>query len=113
MTGRVVFTDPETGAEIDSFDFDSLNDGEALDARELVSRVLGIAGDPAALVAKIEGDAAFRRALAAVVYEPIFQGMHGGRLDAIAADRITAAQSMCRAVEARIACESALTGCAP
>ena len=113
MTGRVVFTDPDTGALIDGFDLDSLKDGELLDARDLVSRMLGIVGDSTALLAKIEGDADFRRALAAAVYEPIFQGLHGGRLDEIVADRIAAAQSMCRAVEARIACEAALKGCAP
>lgn len=74
-------------------------------------RVLGIAGDPVALLERIESDAAFRAKLLTLEYEPIFQGMHGGKLDVIAGGMISRAQSMCRAVEARIAAEVALQEC--
>ena len=107
MTGTVVITDPETGAVVDSFVVDNLKDGEVLDAREVVSRVLGIVGDPVALLVSIENQA-FRRDLLAHEYDPIFQGIYWGKLDVIAADLFAAAQGMCRAVEARIACEEAL-----
>ena len=58
--GRVVFLDAE-GAEVYSFELDVLR-GETVDARDLVARVFGIAGDPVALLARIESDATFRRA---------------------------------------------------
>ena len=45
----------------------------------------------------------------ALVYEPIFQGLNGGRFDAIADSRIQAAQDMCRVVDTRIAAEAALS----
>lgn len=111
MTSRVVFTDPDTGLVIDSFEFESLTGDETLTAHEAVVRVLGIVGDPAALLDRIESDAAFRAKLLTLECEPIFQGMHGGKLDVIAGGMISRAQSMCRAVEARIAAEVALQEC--
>ena len=110
MTSRVVFTDPDTGLVIDSFEFESLTGDETLTAHEAVVRVLGIAGDPVALLERIESDPVFRRKLAALEYEPISQGMHGGRLDIIARGIVSRAQDMCRVVEARIAAEEPLRG---
>ena len=106
--GRVVFLDPETGDVIDGFELEAIPAGEVIDARDLVARVFGIAGDPVALLARIEIDTTFRRALLAHEYEPVFQGAHGGRMDAIATAVFVRAQSMCRSVEARIECEEAL-----
>ena len=74
----------------------------------LVHSVIGIDVEPAALLDRIETSKTYRRSLLALVYEPIFQGLHGGRFDAIADSRIQAAQDMCRSVDARIAAEEAL-----
>ena len=92
MTSRVVFTDPDTGLVIDSFEFESPTGAEeTLTAHELCVRVLGLAGDPAALLERVEADPVFRRKLLAAEYEPIFGGMHGGKLDDIAGDMISRA----------------------
>ena len=112
-TARVVFHDPETGVEIDSYAYDSIYDCGSLDGIDLIHSVIGIDVDPAALAARIEDDSSFRRALLALVYEPLFAGMNCGAFDAIAEARVQEAQDMCRTVEARIACEEALQECLP
>lgn len=112
-TARVVFHDPETGAVIDSYAYDSIYDCGSLDGIDLIHSVIGIDVDPSTLAARIESDEPFRRALLALVYTPMFEGLHCGHFDVIAADRIAAAQDVCRAVEARHACQAALLGLEP
>lgn len=111
--GRVKFIAPETGDVIDSFVYDSILDhDQTMTAREFASRVLGIDTDPIALLVKLEADPKFRAAvmdLDATV--PLFAGLHSGRLDAIASERITRVQDMCRSVEARLAAEAAFKEC--
>jgi hypothetical protein len=110
LNTRVAFRDPTTGTVIDAFEFESIagDDGETLTAHEDVVRVLGMLNDQAAWLERMERDAGFRTALLAMEYTPIFQGMHGGKLDVIAAGMISRAQDLCRAVESRIAAEEAL-----
>ena len=107
-TGRVEFVDPDTGAVIDSYMYGSIADGESLDVRDMVSHLLGIDTAPEALLARLETDPGYARAGVDLVPERLFQGKCGGRLDAIAAERIALVQDMCRAVQARIAAEEAL-----
>lgn len=111
MTARVVFIDDATGLVTDSFEYPG-TDGEVLDARDLVSMALGIESDPLALLARVDADPGYLRAVLDLVPEPLFQGMHGGRLDAIASTRIEGgAKVLCRVVEARRAAEAALQEC--
>ena len=105
---RVVFRDPTTSVVIDAFEFESVTDGgEPLNAHEDVVRVLCMLGDQAVWLERMETDPGFRIALLAIRYTPIFQGMHGGKVDTIAAEMISRAQDLCRAVEARHAAEEA------
>ena len=110
MTARVVFIDNATGLVTDSFEYAGV-DGEVLDARDLVSMVLGIDADPLVLLEQVETDHRFRRAVLDMIYVPLFQGIYDGRLDAIAAARVEGARDLCRVVESRLAAQAALLEC--
>ena len=109
MRNRVNFIDPETNIVIDYCEFESTVDETELQGIALVHSVIGIDVDPEELLERIETCETYRRSLMALVYEPIFQGLNGGRFDAIADSRIQAAQDMCRVVDTRIAAEAALS----
>ena len=107
MTASTVIFDDEAGVTVIGYDFAG-NDGETIHARDLVSMVLGIDADPLVLLEQVETDDGYRRAVLHMVYEPMFQGLYNGRLDAIAAARVVGAKDLCRVIEARRAAEAAL-----
>lgn len=108
MTARVVFIADETGLFTDAFDFAG-GDGEVLDARDLVSLMLGIDSDPLTLLAQVEADHGYLRAVLNLVHEPLFHGLQGGKLDAIAAARIAASHDLCLVVGARVAADGVMS----
>ena len=107
MTARTVIFDEADGVTVIGCDFAG-SDGEMIHARDLVSMALGIDPDPLALLEQLETDHSYRRAVLGMVYEPLFQGLYNGRLDAIAAVRVVGAKDLCRVVEARLAAQAAL-----
>ena len=111
MTSRIVFTDPVSGDGLEVVEFGSLIEDETYNARELISRALGLDADPAELLAHLERDAVFRRAVLEMVSLDVFRGMHGGEIDIIAGEVVARAKGLCLVVEARIAAEAAVKGC--
>ena len=109
MRPRVDFIDPETSVVIDYCEYESIIDETDFHGIGLVHSVIGIDVDPADLLERIKICPTYRRSLLALLYEPMFQGLHGGQFDAIAEARVQAAQHMCRIVDARIAAEAALS----
>lgn len=107
MTARTVIFDEEAGVTVLGYNVEG-DDGETINARDLVSMALGVDADPLVLLEQLETDHGYRRAVLDMVYEPMFQGLYNGRLDAIAAARVEGAQDMCRVVEARLAAQAAL-----
>lgn len=82
-------------------------------AHALVARVLGLTVDPADLLEAVEADAGLRRSVLDLVPVSTIPGFRGGSLEAIVSERVARAKDLCRAIEARVAAEAALSEMKP